>query len=118
MFSFRFCNISARQMVLSVRMALKEGAMSNWANQFTGYIVALLVIFYMQIAGKLPSVLSLQSDPNVQLVKCGGLFHFIHFFFTNISAFDDLNHTERGLTFLSTLTHYITLFLNREYGTL
>lgn len=61
-------------MVISVRLALQEGAIGDWAKLFNGYIVTLLVIFYLQIAGKLPSVLSLQSDPNLELVKCGGSF--------------------------------------------
>ena len=66
--------ILARQMVICVRLALQEGAVGDWAKLFNGYIVTLLVIFYLQIAGKLPSVLSLQSDPKLELVKCGGSF--------------------------------------------
>ncbi|XP_055299892.1 uncharacterized protein LOC129567252 [Sitodiplosis mosellana] len=67
----------ARQMVISVRLALQEGSNGDWAKLFGGYIVTLLVIFYLQIAGKLPSVLSLQSDSSLEPAKCGeNLVHF------------------------------------------
>ncbi|XP_031634243.1 uncharacterized protein LOC116347682 [Contarinia nasturtii] len=58
----------ARQLVISVRLALQEGAIDDWAKHFTGYVVTLLVIFYLQIAKKLPSILSLQTN---QVMKCG-----------------------------------------------
>lgn len=66
-------------MVICIRLALQEGAIGEWAKLFSGYIVTLLVIFYLQSQGKLPSVLSLQSDPSIPIVKCGGekQFHIL-----------------------------------------
>lgn len=61
-------------MAICVRLALQEGANGDWAKSFSGYVVALLVVFFLQIAGKLPSVLSLQNDQDLELMKCGGLY--------------------------------------------
>lgn len=77
--------ITARQMAICVRLALQDGASVDWAKHFSGYVVALLVIFYLQTAGKLPSVLSLQNDPTLEIVKCGGLFSFS---FSNLNLFE------------------------------
>lgn len=59
-------------MVICIRLALQEGTKSAWANHFSGYVVVLLTIFFLQTQSKLPSVLSLQLDPNTPQVKCGG----------------------------------------------
>lgn len=81
--SASFHKILVRQLVISVRLALQEGVIGEWAKHFTGYLVTLLVIFYMQIVNKLPSILSLQTNADLQPMKCGGLF--VHFFFLNHS---------------------------------
>lgn len=62
--------ISAQQVVICIRLALQEGLIGEWARHFSGYVVTLLVIFYLQIEKKLPSVSSLQAG--VKPVKCGG----------------------------------------------
>lgn len=62
-------------MVVCIRLALQEGSKGEWATHFSGYVVTLLVIFYLQIANKLPSVLSLQSG--ITVVKCGGELNYI-----------------------------------------
>lgn len=64
----------AKQLVICIRLALQDGAIGMWGKQFSGYVVTLLVIFYLQIVGHLPSVLSLQSEPGLQIEKCGGSF--------------------------------------------
>lgn len=63
-----------QQLVICVRLALKEGANGAWSNNFSGYIITLLVIFYMQVTSRLPSVLDLQSEPNISAEYCGGMF--------------------------------------------
>lgn len=62
----------ARQLVICIRLAIQEGSYGEWTNHFSGYVVALLTIFYLQINGKLPSVVSLQTDFKGPIVKCGG----------------------------------------------
>lgn len=52
-------------------MALQEGAKGEWTSHFGGYVITLLVIFYLQIEKKLPSVLSLQTGVT-PVIKCGG----------------------------------------------
>lgn len=63
--------------MICIRLALQEGAKNEWAKHFTGYIVSLLVIFHFQSQGFLPTIASLQSDPNLQIVQCGGNYHMI-----------------------------------------
>lgn len=58
--------------MICIRLAVQEGAIGEWAKDFSGYIVTLLVIFYLQTQEKLPSVLSLQSDSSIPIVQCGG----------------------------------------------
>lgn len=70
-----FFDISAQKVVICIRLALKEGSTGEWATLFSGYVVTLLVIFYLQIEKKLPAVSSLQSVSSLQPVKCGGELH-------------------------------------------
>lgn len=72
---------SAQQLVICVRLALKEGANGALVNNFGGYLITLLVIFYMQVTGRLPPVVNLQSEPGLSTEKCGGMFlWFISFY--------------------------------------
>lgn len=74
-FQMKFSHPSlVQQLVICVRLALKEGANGAWSNNFSGYIITLLVIFYMQVTSRLPSVLDLQSEPNISAEYCGGMF--------------------------------------------
>lgn len=66
-----YFHISAQQVVICVRLALQEGAKGEWTSHFGGYVITLLVIFYLQIEKKLPSVLSLQKGVT-PVIKCGG----------------------------------------------
>lgn len=77
--------ILAQQVVICVRLALQEGSTGDWATQFNGYIVTLLVIFYLQIQNKLPSVLSLQQS-GIAPVKCGGELCNISYLLVNFKA--------------------------------
>lgn len=73
-FSTFFLLFLAQQLVICVRLALKEGATGAWLNHFSGYIITLLVIFYMQVTDRLPPVVNLQSEPGLSTEKCGGMF--------------------------------------------
>lgn len=72
--ALNFIIFIAKQLVICIRLALQDGANGMWGKQFSGYVVTLLVIFYLQIAGHLPSVLEMQSEPGLQIEKCGGSF--------------------------------------------
>lgn len=102
----------AKQLVICIRLALQDGAIGMWGKQFSGYVVTLLVIFYLQIVGHLPSVLSLQSEPGLQIEKCGGSFFrekYMHNRLSNrLLRWNGINY------FFSKKTS----FLNRKHGSI
>lgn len=91
-------------MVICIRYALQVGSTGEWATHFSGYVVTLLVIFYLQIEKKLPSVSSLQSG--VKPVKCGGEYYGLK---RNINKNQTYNC---GLYILCYFLHYLKFEIN------
>lgn len=88
-FQLCFLPFLAQQLVICVRLALKEGATGAWINHFSGYLITLLVIFYMQVTNRLPPVVNLQSEPGISTEKCGGMFLLYLSLFFEKQSFSD-----------------------------
>lgn len=70
---------AGQPLVLLVRLSMQELNEASWTTKFSGYIVSLLVIFYLQVTKRLPPVKNLGLFENKVFF---GILWFVSAFFT------------------------------------